>query len=517
MIEFWVVVGIVWLFGHVATNYRAKRHATKPSPPQQPTARETLQEELERLRKENEALKGQRPTKQATKERSGPTAPVRAASPIAADVQDVEINEDFRAALSLIEQGRSLFVTGKAGTGKSTLLRYFRATTKRSVAVVAPTGLAAINVGGQTLHSFFKFAPRLIDPDRLPPSRNADVLQRLDTLVVDEVSMVRADLMDGVDRILRATRRRPDVPFGGVQVLLIGDLFQLPPIVREHNLKEYFAQRYGSPYFFRAPAFSATRMPVLDLQKVYRQTDPTFIDILNAIRVRNCNPDTLKTLNDRVCSFDQLDHPDTYVTLTPTNDAAHQINTAFLDRLPDREHLYPATVDGKFEESAYPTDASLRLKVGARVMLLRNDREKRWVNGTLATITHLSPGKIKVRVNGTQYEVQQHSWENVEYYFDKEQQRVSQRIIGTFQQFPLRLAWALTIHKSQGQTFDRIYLDLGSGAFAHGQTYVALSRCRSLDGIRLSRPVFTTDVILDETIYGYQSVFETLPTSSTLQ
>lgn len=424
------------------------------------------------------------------------------------DVRDVELNDDFRMALDVIErQNQSLFITGKAGTGKSTLLRYFRATTKKSVVVLAPTGLAAINVGGQTIHSFFRFPPRLIDPKNIRPSRNADLFRQLDTLVIDEVSMVRADLMDGIDTALRLNRSKPHTPFGGVQVILIGDLFQLPPIVREQDLKDYFASRYGGPYFFYAPVFSQNGTHVIDLQKVYRQTDANFLHILNSIRERRLDNGSLESLNSRVCEFEDLEQPEQYVTLTPTNQAAFQINISFLERLPGSEHTFEAIVSGKFDPSSFPTDATLRLKVDARVMMLRNDPNKRWVNGSLGVISEVGPNRLCVAINGVSCEIQRHTWENVEYFFNRQENRIDQRVIGTFQQYPLRLAWALTIHKSQGQTFDRLYLDLGSGAFAHGQTYVALSRCRSMDGIALGRPVFASDVIFDDSIYDYRYVF----------
>ncbi len=424
------------------------------------------------------------------------------------DARDVELNDDFRTALALIEHTpQSLFITGRAGTGKSTLLRYFRATTKKPLVVLAPTGLAAINVGGQTVHSFFKFPPRLIDPRGLRPSRHADLLRRLETLVIDEVSMVRADVMDGIDAALRLTRGRPGSPFGGVQVVLIGDLFQLPPIVRERELREYFTDRYGGPYFFQAPVFQETRLHVADLEKVYRQTDAHFLDLLNAVRERRLDRGVLESLNARVRAFERQEDLDEYVTLTPTNQAALQINLAFLGGLRGPEHALEAVVAGRFDPSSYPTDPTLRLKVGARIMMLRNDFDGRWVNGSIGVVEEVGPAGLRVAIDGLSHEVEPHTWENVEYVFNRRENRIDQRVIGTFQQYPLRLAWALTIHKSQGQTFDRVHLDLGRGAFAHGQTYVALSRCRSLDGLALSRPVFASDVILDEAIHDYRGLF----------
>jgi energy-coupling factor transporter ATP-binding protein EcfA2 len=407
----------------------------------------------------------------------------------------------------MVAQGQSVYITGKAGTGKSTLLQHLRATTTKAVAVVAPTGIAAINVGGQTIHSFFHFPPHVIRPQELRPCRDASLMRRLDMLIVDEVSMVRADLMDGIDAALRLNRGRPQTPFGGVQIVLIGDLFQLPPVVREQEVNDYLHHRYKGPYFFGAPAFRAAAFGVKDLQKVYRQKDTVFLDLLNNIREKRLDGNTLELLNSRVTEFACLEERSEYVTLTPTNEAAFRINMEFLERLPMPETDFDAVVVPEFEERDYPTDRTLRLRRGARVMMLKNDPEKRWVNGTVGTVSELGPEQVWVAINGSSHKVERYTWENIEYCFDRRTGRIDQRVVGTFQQYPLRLAWALTIHKSQGQTLDRVCLDLGGGAFAHGQTYVALSRCTSLQGIALSRPIFQTDVIFDDAVYGYRDVF----------
>lgn len=439
------------------------------------------------------------------------TTPMPAAQPF--DLQDVEVNEDFQKALHLIEEGNeSLFITGKAGTGKSTLLRYFRGITSKTIAVIAPTGIAAVNVGGQTIHSFFGFPARLIDPKELRSGRNADVLRRLRTLVIDEISMVRADLMDGIDYALRVIRNKRNIAFGGVQVIMIGDLFQLPPVVREPEIKDYLANHYGGAYFFNAPVFTQRPFAMVELQKIYRQTDGRLVSLLNYIREgRLENAEVLEILKGRVCKFQELPNGgEEYVTLTTTNEAASRTNAAFMKRLSGPAHTFNAIVSGKFDVSSFPTDSSLLLKVGARVMMLRNDPNKRWVNGSLGIISEISPARLKVVIGGNAYEVERHTWENVKYDYNPSEDRIEPHIIGTFQQYPLRLAWAITIHKSQGHTLDRVYIDLGSGAFAHGQTYVALSRCRTLNGIALARPVFESDVIFDEAIYGYRNVFSSL-------
>jgi len=447
----------------------------------------------------------------AQSERTGEAAalstPGKPRSPVAVHA-GIELNADFRAALEVIATRReSAFITGKAGAGKSTLLKLFSAAASGTTVVLAPTGLAAINVGGQTIHSFFRFPPRLIDPAKIRPSRTPELLRRLETIIIDEISMVRADLLDGIDVALKLNRGRPDAPFGGVQVVFFGDLFQLPPIVREPALRQFFASHYGSPYFFRAKALAPTRMPLIELTKVYRQTDPTFVDMLNKIRNRSLDDGVLRKLNSRVREISELKGRGEYLTLTPTNQAAFDINIRMLEGLAGPEHNLLATVSGRFDESAYPTEATLRLKKGARVMMIRNDANKRWVNGTLALVTDVSRSALRVRVGAVEHDVQPDTWQNIEYYYDRDAKRIQHRVIGTFQQVPVRLAWAITIHKSQGQTFDRVYVDLGRGAFAHGQTYVALSRCRSLEGLTLARPVSPTDVIFDDEVEAYRAVF----------
>lgn len=462
---------------------------------------ESLRKELERRRAENAKL-SQR------KRRPEPIS-IQEPRKREQDLKDIELNDDFRHALELIErQGRSAFITGKAGTGKSTLLRYFRAKTNKATVVLAPTGLAAINVSGQTIHSFFKFPPKFIDKDNIRRSRNAELFRKLDTIIIDEVSMVRADLMDGIDAALRLNRGNPKTPFGGVQLVFFGDLFQLPPIVRERELKEYFNDHYGGPYFFLAKAFEGLDLPYIDLQKIYRQSDDKFKDLLNKIREKKIDQDLLKTLNSRVRSVGDFNGSGSYITLTTTNDAAFQTNMAFLEKISEKNYTYKASVTGRFDPTSFPTEEVLELKKGAQVMMIKNDPDKRWVNGTLGKISELQEEKICVEIYGTSYEVEKETWQNIEYQYNREKNRIEERIVGTFQQYPLRLAWAITIHKSQGQTFERVAIDLGRGAFAHGQTYVALSRCKSLEGISLSRPVTPGDIIFDDKVYGFERVFQ---------
>lgn len=429
--------------------------------------------------------------------------------------KDLDLNEEFRLAIDLMEhQGQSFFITGKAGTGKSTLLHYLRTMTTKTAVVLAPTGVAALNVGGQTIHSFFRFPPTLIDPQSIHPRRNVKLFQQLETLIIDEVSMVRADVMDGIDAALRLYRNAPHTPFGGVQVVLCGDLFQLPPIVRDGELKVFFDEHYGGPYFFLAHVFDGAQPSFLELTKVYRQRDDSFIRVLNKIREHDLDMELFTLLNSRVRRAGDTLLGEGFITLTTTNESAFRTNKARLDRIQAPLYIYSASVSGTFDPSAFPTEAELALKRGAQVMMVKNDPEKRWVNGTLGRVSALNGKKVTVEIGGSSHEVEQETWQNIQYHYNRETNRIEEQVIGTFVQYPLRLAWAITIHKSQGQTFDKVLIDLGRGAFAHGQTYVALSRCTSLEGIVFSRPVTPRDIVFDERVYGFTRVFQPVARSS---
>ena len=437
-----------------------------------------------------------------------PDAPVRI--PRKPPFRDgLEANADFDRALALIEAGdQHVFITGRAGTGKTTLLHLLRDETPRNVAVVAPTGLAAINVGGQTIHSFFRLPPRFVDPRELRAMRHTQVMKALDLLIIDEVSMVRADLMDGIDQALRLNRRN-DEPFGGVQLAMFGDLWQLPPVVREPELKEYFDETYGGPYFFQALVWHQCAGRSVDLEKIYRQKDDAgFRRVLQHIRDGEPGEEVLAALNERVVPKAQLADPDSHIVLTATNDAAFRENSRRLMALPGRSRIYSAEVSGKFDTAAFPTEPALTLKVGAKVMFLKNDPDRRWINGSWGLVTALGEQGPTVQLeDGTEHEVGRTAWENLVYQYDRGSKQITREQVGAYKQLPLRLGWAITIHKSQGQTFDRVYIDLGRGAFSHGQTYVALSRCRSLAGLTLAHPVRAEDVILDEQIGDYRRVF----------
>ena len=328
-------------------------------------------------------------------------------------------------------------------------------------------------------------------------------------VIIDEVSMVRSDLMDGIDYALRINRDELKKPFGGVQMVLFGDLFQLCQVV-EKEAKELLDERYASPYFFSAKVFNKFNIKYIELSKIYRQSDSKFVDLLNRLRNKEHTEEDLDLLNERVRKDATTGTLDTTIILTTTNSLASAINQDRLSKLPGKEYAYEAAISGKFDESAYPTEISLRLKKAAQIILIKNDPAKQWVNGTLAKITALSKDSIKVDINGRACEVSRVKWQKIEYSYNKEKDKIEENIVGVFEQYPIKLAWAITIHKSQGQTFDKVVLDLGHGAFTHGQVYVALSRCTCLKGITLKRPVIHSDIIFDRRIYEFKNRFANL-------
>lgn len=399
-----------------------------------------------------------------------------------------------------------VFVTGEAGTGKSTLLRYFRSKTKKNVVVLAPTGVAAINVGGQTIHSFFRFPLHFVFRDDIKRLRDTKLIDNLDTLIIDEASMLRADMMDAIDYALRLNRNQMRIPFGGVQVIFFGDLHQLAPVL-DREMEEVYREKYLAPYFFHADIFTMFRPKYIELDRIYRQRDGDFIRLLRKIRNRECEDRDMGLLNNRVRSLD-FDTSEHIVTLTTRNDDASRINERRLASLPGKEYHYQADITGEFDRKNVIAEEILKLKTGAQVMMLKNDPEKRWVNGTIGRVYDLDHGLVRVQIGDEVHEVGRGSWEKVKYTYNQAEEKIESEITGNFEQFPLKLAWAITIHKSQGQTFDEVHIDLGHGAFAHGQLYVALSRCRTLDGITLRRPVIESDVIFDERIFGFREKFE---------
>lgn len=424
--------------------------------------------------------------------------------------QNFVLTEKMSEAIDHIEDAyEPLFITGKAGTGKSTLLDYFRKHTEKNYAVLAPTGIAALNVGGVTIHSFFGLPPKFIPPNMTPYQPHKKYLmQSLDVLIIDEVSMVRADLMDCIDRMLRKYRKT-NRPFGEVQMVLVGDLYQLPPVVSESELKEHFLDHYGGPYFFNANVFNELEIKKIELDKIFRQDEKEFIELLNQLREGQVKEEALQRINDSVDPFFDLNHNEGFITLCSTNRIADKINSMKLSQIEMPSHSFEAELKGTFADKgrSLPTSASLVLKEGAQIMMVKNDvdAKKRWVNGSLGTITHLDHDFIEVEINSKRYKVQQEKWEMIRYASDNSTGTMKEDVIGTFTQYPLRLAWAITIHKSQGKTFDKVHVDLGRGAFAHGQTYVALSRCTTLSGLKLSKPIKSSDIIYDEAIHEFEN------------
>ncbi|MCP4653569.1 MAG: AAA family ATPase [Candidatus Omnitrophica bacterium] len=422
------------------------------------------------------------------------------------DLLDVDVSGDFGEICRLLEDTKDcFFITGSAGSGKSTLLRYFKETSKKNVVVVASTGVSAVDIKGQTIHSFFRFPPKFIQEENIRRVYGKqDVFKEMDTLVLDEVSMVSADIMDAIDSSLRLNRKI-DLPFGGVQVIFFGDLFQLPPVVISKELQDYYNYHYGSQYFFSAKIFDKIVLKYIELDKIYRQEDGDFISLLNKVKYDQLTEVDLQLMNKRVTV--ELPQGENYITLTTTNRVAQQINEYHLNKLHARLFEYESEVSGDFKERQYPADDSLRLKEGAQIMMLRNDSKKRWVNGTLAQIAKLGRNSIKVRIKDDTYDVHMEMWENIAYCYNEEKKKIEGKSIGTFEQYPIKLAWAITIHKSQGKTFDRVAIDLGRKAFAHGQVYVALSRCRTLDGIYLQRPIRSSDIVFDDRIKNFRDKF----------
>jgi len=422
----------------------------------------------------------------------------------------IELNKQFKKVLDLMENSsRNVFITGKAGTGKSTLLDYFWQITKKSIAVLAPTGVAAVNIGGQTIHSFFRFKPEVtvIEARKIAKkTKNNQLFREIETIIIDEISMVRADLFDCIDIFLKTVLKNKQ-PFAGKQMIFIGDLYQLPPVLTGEDRK-FFKREYQSQYFFDAKVMKNFEMEFVELEKIYRQTDERFIELLNSIRNNSVSEEQLKILNQRFkenCNDLEKD----YIYLTTTNQLAESINEQNLNKIPSKIYKFEGRIEGEFDLKFLPTELELKLKKSAQIMLLNNDRDGRWINGTIGQIIKIKQDDIKVKLStGQNVGVKPYTWDIYKLYYDNVKKSIAKKIIGSFIQYPIKLAWAITIHKSQGKTFDEVIIDIGRGTFSHGQMYVALSRCRSLDGIILKKKIKKSNVWLDWRIVKFLTNYQ---------
>ena len=439
----------------------------------------------------------------------------------------MQTNPELELALNFIEKtDRNLFITGKAGTGKTTFLHQIKKESLKRMVIVAPTGVAAINAKGVTIHSFFQMPFGPILPNQIANTNQQrkfsktkiDIIKSLDLVIIDEISMVRADLLDGIDQVMRRYKNRNKV-FGGAQVLMIGDLQQLAPVVRP-NEWSLLQQHYNTVYFFSSKAFQEANVVSIELKHIYRQKNENFIKVLNEIRNDNLSEDSAKILNERYDPNFSPTKDDGYITLTTHNNRANLINDSELNKLKTISAFFKADISGKFNENAFPNSERLELKIGAQVMFIKNDSspDKRYYNGKIGIVTDVSTENVTVQCANEIDEIvtEKETWDNVNYSINEETKEIKEDVIGSFSQIPLRLAWAITIHKSQGLTFEKAIID-AEASFAHGQTYVALSRCTSLEGLVLKTPITSSAIINDKTVSVFnESVEENHPDESIL-
>ena len=432
-------------------------------------------------------------------------------------------NPEFQDALNLIQFTRqSVFLTGKAGTGKSTFLKYVCANVKKKHVVLAPTGIAAINAGGSTLHSFFKlpFHPLVPDDPNFSlkggklhsflkySSEHRKLIKEIELVIIDEISMVRADIIDFIDKVLRVYSQNMREPFGGKQILLVGDVYQLEPVVKSDE-REILNRFYPTPYFFSARVFNEIELVSIELTKVYRQTDKAFVSVLDHIRTNTAGAIDLQLLNTRYGTAIEESESDMYITLATRRDTVNFINEKKLAELPGESAILKGEIKGEFPENSLPTLMELELKPGAQIIFIKNDPDKRWVNGTIGTVSGIDENDTiyVITEDGREFDVKKERWANIRYRYNEQEKKIEEEELGVFIQYPIRLAWAITIHKSQGLTFSRVVIDFTGGVFAGGQTYVALSRCTSLDGIQLKKPIARGDIFVRPEIVAFAQRF----------
>mgnify|MGYP006268758827 CR=1 FL=1 len=425
-----------------------------------------------------------------------------------------EITDEMQNVIDRIGEKKNLFITGKAGSGKSTLLTYLRTSVFPEETIYCSyTGVASLNIGGETIHKFFGFLPdvtmaKVMSDDYHP--KNQKIMKILKVLVIDEVSMVRADMMDLVDAALRRFGPKPSKPFGGVQIVMFGDLFQLPPIVTGEE-REFFQENYDSEFFFDAQCWDKSTFHVIELTKVYRQKDQEFVEILNGIRLNDVSKEQIAKLNESVDADFEPNQDDFYITLTATKALSARINKERLGALEEKAHTSVAQIMGQFSEKTFPTERFLEFKVGAQVMLINNDPEQRWANGTLARVvsvsvkdnSYIESVTVRLSSTGVEHALDRYVWDVLRPRYLNG--RLNYEVIGSFKQFPFRLSWAVTVHKGQGKTFEKVIIDFSHGAFAAGQMYVALSRCTTLAGMKLRAPIKAQEILVDHRVASYFS------------